>query len=128
MTAMIDETPETARDRVSRCGTALAKAELELKRARDAEVDARHTFEAARRRTMLSDDCPKVTRGGVTTAERDAWVEEQSSSAELLFQIAEVRRQAAKDHYETVNTQAMLAMAILRSIDTAFNVAGRSQP
>lgn len=125
---MSDETPETARDRVSRCGTALAAAELELKRSRDAEVDAKHTYEAARRRAMLSKDCPKVTRGGITTAERDAWVEDQAADEEMQFQVAEVRRQSAKDHYETINTQAMLAMAILRSIDTAFNIAGRSQP
>ena len=121
---MSDETPETARLRITRCGTQLTTAEIALRNARDVEVEARHTYEAARRRAMLSKDCPKVTRGGVTTAERDAHVDDQCADEYRAYQIAEAVRQAAKDHLEVARDQGMLSMSILRSIDTAYNVSG----
>jgi hypothetical protein len=113
---------------VVKLGSEMTKAELGLRAARDAEVDAKHTYEAAHRRAMLSKDCPKVTRGGTTTAERDAWVEDQCAGEYMQFQVAEVRRQAAKDHLDVTRDQGMLSMALLRSIDTAFNVIVKGQP
>src|SRR2546423_168184 len=53
----------------------LARAQVVLLEARDAEVDARHEYDRTRRRALLSDKSPKVTRGGYTVAEQSAWVE-----------------------------------------------------
>ena len=102
----------------------LALSQTELARARDAEVDAKHTFEAAHRRAMLSKDCPKVTRGGWTTAERDAWVDDQAAEQERAYDIAVARREAAADHLRTLRDQAMLVMALGKSVQASYSLAG----
>jgi hypothetical protein len=58
----------------------LARAQVVLREARDAEVDARHEYDRARRRALLSDKSPKVTRGGYTVAEQAAWVDEECAT------------------------------------------------
>jgi hypothetical protein len=124
MTAEELETPVTARNRCRQVGSMLAAAELGLKRARDAEVEAEHVYQQAHRRALLMPDCPRPRRGenGVTVADRDGWVDEQCDASEFAYKLATAARLAAKDHYETVNTQAMLAQAILKSIDRAVAI------
>lgn len=125
MTAEDNETPVTARNRVRRVGSDLVRAEMDLKAARDAEVNAKHDYEKAKRAAALSPDAPRVVRGGTTVAEREAWVDERCDSLEFQYRLAEATRQAAKDHYDTINTQAMLSQAILKSIDAAFRMGTR---
>ena len=123
---MSDDTPASARDRIEKIGTELARASLALKRARDAEVEAEHTYEAQRRAWLLSTECPKVSRTGTTAAERDAWVDSRCDETYFKFRVATATREAAKDSLAVCQTQAMLAMALLRSVDTAYNMAGVS--
>ena len=123
-----DVTPEAARRRLLSCDNAMAAAELDLRRARDAEVDALHTYQAAQRRAMLSKDRPMVSRGGVTTAERDAWVDDQAAGEQRVADVARVRRESAADHLRVVRDQGMLCMALLRSLDAAYAMAGRVNP
>lgn len=104
--------------------TELTRAEAALRHARDAEVAAKHAFEAAHRRALLSDDCPKVTRGGFTTAERDAWVAEQVVGLEQAFDLAEATRKAAEDHLRVVRDQAMIVMSLGKSVNAAYSMAG----
>jgi len=61
----------------------LTRAQAALRQARDLEVDARHEYERARRRALLSDKSPKVTRGGYTVAEQSAWVDEQCADLKV---------------------------------------------
>jgi hypothetical protein len=119
------ETPVTARNRIRAVGSQLVQAELSLKRARDAEVEARQAYESAKRAAALSPEAPRVARGGATVAEREAWVDERCERLEFAYRVAEANRQAATDHYKTVDTQAMLAQAILKSIDRAFSAGTR---
>jgi hypothetical protein len=125
VTAEEFETPVTARNRVRSVGSDLVRAEQDLKRARDAEVNAKHEYESAKRKAALSAEAPKVERGGATVAEREAWVADRCDRLEFAFLVAEANRQAAVDHYRTLDTQAMLAQAILKSIDRAFSLGTR---
>jgi hypothetical protein len=114
------ETPMVARARCVSIGAQLTAAERQLKAARDAEVRAHHDHRSARRRLQLSDSRPKVERGGATVAEQQAWVDSQVEQLELAADLAEAARIAAKDHHSTLETQAMLAQSLLKSIDRAF--------
>lgn len=122
------ETPVTARDRIRSVGSAITRAELDLKTARDREVNAKHDYEKALRAALLSPEAPRVTRGGITVDERKAWAEDRVDDQRFAFMVAEANRQAASDHYRTLDVQAMLAQAILKSIDRAFSMGtGRDQ-
>src|SRR5690606_15957079 len=102
----------------------LTRAQVALAQARDAEVRAKHTFEAARRRALLSEDCPKVSRGQVTTAERDAWVDEATARERWQWELAVVRREAAQDHLRILRDQAVIVMSLGKSVTAAYQMAG----
>ncbi|MFN2636823.1 MAG: hypothetical protein ABR585_07350 [Gemmatimonadaceae bacterium] len=102
----------------------LTHAQQQLALARDTEVRAKHAYEAAKRRALLSEGRPKVTRGGTTTAERDAWVDEQAKRECWQHALAESHREAAQDHMRVVRDQAMVVMALGKSVTAAYNVAG----
>jgi hypothetical protein len=117
-------TPVMAEKRLVALDTAMTQAELALRRARDAEVEKKHTYEAAKRRAFLSTECPRPTRGGHTVADRDVWVDDRCADEQRAYDIATAAREGAQDHHRTVRDQAMVAMALLRSVTTAYNVSG----
>ena len=75
-----DVTPEAARRRLLSCDNAMTAAELDLRRARDAEVEALHTYQASQRRAMLSEECPAVTRGSPRAKGTRGWTPGQRST------------------------------------------------
>lgn len=119
------ETPVTARNRIRSVGSELVRAEMDLKNARDREVNAKHAYEKALRAAVLSPEAPRVERGGATVTERDAWAESRCEVQKFEYMVAEANRQAAQDHYRTLDTQSMLAQALLKSIDRAFSIGTR---
>jgi hypothetical protein len=121
-----DLTPAQIEAKLRRLVNDLALAQSALREARDAEVDAKHAYEAKSRKALLSDECPKVTRGGFTTAERDAWVSEQAAAEEKVYDLAEARRKAAEDYLRTLRDQSMIVMALGKSVQAAFSLAGVS--
>lgn len=121
---MSDLTPIQIERKLTALVNALAGAQNELRVARDEEIAAKHLFEAKYRAAMLSPDRPKVERGGYTTAERDAWVEEQSARERLNYDIHEAARKAAEDHLRTLRDQAMIVMSLGKSVNTAYSLAG----
>lgn len=104
----------------------LTRAQLALSSARDAEVEAKHAYEAAHRRAILSPECPKVTRGGWTSAERDAWVAEKAASEQRLYEVFEVKRKAAEDHLRTLRDQGVIVATLAKSVHQAYGMAGRT--
>lgn len=122
------ETPVTARARVLRYGSMVTQAELDLKRAREAEVEAMRILRKAKVVAQLSPDAPKVVRGGATVADKLAWVEQAVEDERFALDLATVMRQAAWDHYQRIDKQASLAQSILKSIDNSFGWGtGREQ-
>jgi hypothetical protein len=119
-------TPVAAEKRLVALDNEMTKAELELRRARDAEVDAKHAYEAARRRAGFDKDCPRVERGGATVDMRKDWIEDRCAEEGRTYDLKTAAREAAQDHHRTVRDQAMVAMALLRSVTTAYNMSGVS--
>lgn len=119
-------TPVAAEKRLLVLDTEMTKAELDLRRARDAEVEAKHTYEAARRRAGFDKDCPRVARGAATVDERKQWIDDRCADEQRAYDLRVAAREGALDHHRTVRDQAMIAMALLRSVTTAFNMSGVS--
>ncbi|MER5420387.1 hypothetical protein [Streptosporangium roseum] len=117
-------TPIGVESRLRHLVTALTQAQIALAKKRDEEVAAKHAYQAARRRAIFSPDSPKVTRGGYTTADRDAWVDEKAANEHVQYDVAVAAREAAQDHLRVVRDQAMVVMSIGSSVRTAYNVAG----
>ncbi len=124
---MSDLSPVQIERKLHSLVTDLTKAQLDLARVRDREVAAKHVYEASHRRAVLSPDCPKVTRGGVTTAERDAWVGAQVADDERAYEIAVAVREAATDHLRTLNTQSVIVAALAKSVGASYAFAGRGE-
>lgn len=119
-------TPVAAEQRLVALDTAMTQAELALRRARDAEVAAKHAYEAARRNAGFDKDCPRVERGGATVDMRKQWIDDRCAREQRDYDIKTAAREAAQDHHRTVRDQAMIAMALLRSVTTAYNMSGVS--
>lgn len=119
-------TPVAAEKRLLDLDNQMTQAELALRRARDAEVEAKHAYEAARRRAGFDRDCPRVERGGATVDMRKQWIEDRCADEGRTYDIKTAAREAAQDHHRTVRDQAMVAMALLRSVTTAYNMSGVS--
>jgi hypothetical protein len=119
-------TPVAAERRLLALDNEMAKAELALRSARDTEVDRKHEYEAARRQAGFHKDCPVVARGRSTVDERKQWIDDQCAKQQRAYDLAVAAREGALDHHRTVRDQAMVAMALLRSVTTAYNMSGVS--
>ena len=106
--------------------TDLTRAQAALAQARDLEVDARHEYERAKRRALLSEKSPKVTRGGYTVAEQSAWVDEQCGDLKFAADKATVIREAAQDRLRVLLAQAEIVRSLGASVRTAYELAGAS--
>jgi hypothetical protein len=105
----------------------LSAAYKDLAEARDAEVHAKHAYEAEHRAALLDPNRPKVERGGMTTAERDAWVADRAAARKQDYDIAEVIRKAAEDHLRVVRDQASVVQTLARSVQQAYSMAGTGE-
>lgn len=124
---MSDLTPAAVETKLRSLVTQLTEAQRALAMARDEEVSALHEFKRAHRRLLLGGDCPPVSRGGVTMAERDAWVEERCSTEQEAFDLAEAKRKAAEDHLRVVRDQSVVVAALAKSVNAAYAFAGRGE-
>jgi hypothetical protein len=96
----------------------------DLKAVRDAEVEAEAVYLSARRRAYFDENCPVVVRGGVTTAEREAWVEREVEDVEQKWKLAKSTTQAAKDRMDTIRSQAVLISALAKTTSLIHSTAG----
>lgn len=121
---MSELTPVAVEAKLRSLVTELSRAQKALADTRDVEVEAKHTYESQHRAWLLSDDCPAVTRGGVTTAERDAWVAAKVGAEQHAYAVAEAARKAAEDHLRVVRDQASVVQTLARSVQQAYSAAG----
>lgn len=123
---MSDLTPVAIEAKLRQCVNDLARGQSRLREARDLEVGRKHEYEAARRRAILSVECPKVRRDGATALERDAWVENEAAPQQRAYDIAEANRKAAEDALRTTRDTAMVCMALGKSVTASYQLAGVS--
>ncbi len=109
----------------------LEAARMALASARDEEVDAEHALKAALRKARLSKECPKagvVDGVRITVAYVNDWVEDHCADEELTWMLAKAKRQAAKDHHETLRTQGSLAQSISKSVADSYRGTKSGEP
>jgi hypothetical protein len=116
--------PVQVEQKLRQCVTDLYAAEKQLAEARDAETNAELAYRRYHRQALLSDDCPKVTRGGCTVTERDAWVEEKCAQWFEHYRMAQTRSQAAQDHVRTVRDVASAVQSIASLVRQAYSMGG----
>ena len=102
----------------------LTRAQQALAQARDIEVDRKHELGRERRRALLATERPKVARGGFTTAERDAWVDERVAVQQFDYDKAVVARESAQDHLRVLRDQAEIVRSLGASVRQAYEMAG----
>ena len=117
-------TPLSVEQKLRQLVNDLARAQVVLREARDGEVDVRHEYERARRKALLSEKSPKVTRGGYTVAEQAAWVEEECADLKFAADNAVVVREAAQDRLRVLLAQAEIVRSLGASVRTAYEMAG----
>lgn len=117
-------TPVAVEQKLRHLVNDLSRAQAALAQARDLEVDARHEYDRARRRALLSDKSPKVTRGGYTVAEQSAWVDDQCADLKFAADKATVVREAAQDRLRVLLATAEVCRSLAASVRTAYEMAG----
>lgn len=117
-------TPLAVEAKLRQLVTELSRAQSALRQARDLEVDARHEYDRAKRRALLSEKSPKVTRGGYTVAEQSAWVDDQCADLKLKSDKATVVREAAQDRLRVLLAQAEIVRSLGASVRQAYELAG----
>lgn len=80
------------------------------------------------RRAMFNPDCPKVTRGGATVSERDAWVEDRVADEYRAYRIAKVACEAAQDHMRATRDVAATVQSLGALVRQAYGMANQQCP
>lgn len=120
-------TPPGAEAKLASYSDALDEAQENLRKARDAEVEAEEDRDAAKRRAQMSPDCPKVgVFGGVrtTVAYQQAWIAEEIADEEHAYRMAKLARQAASDHLKKVGKQGGYQQTLTNSVRDAYRGTG----
>lgn len=120
-------TPLSVESKLRSLVTELSRAQQALRQARDGEVDKRHDYERAKRRALLGEKAPKVTRGGYTVAEQTAWVDTECSDLKYDADKATVIREAAQDHLRVLLAQSEIVRSLGASVRQAYETAGSHQ-
>lgn len=124
---MSDMTPVDIEREINRLKNATAGVYGDLRQARVDEIDAKHRLKRANVFAINRVDCPRVSRTGVTVADRDAWLYEQIADEEYAADMAEVSRKNAEDAVRELQLQASLTQTEARSVFQAYAVAGRGE-
>jgi hypothetical protein len=121
-----DLTPSACDAMLKTVFNAVSVAQRELREARTVEVNARRTYKRASVKATLSPAAPKVTRGGYTTAERDAWVDDKVDAEEFAYDQAKAARESAEDYIRSLRDQGVLVATLAKSVQQAYGMAGRA--
>lgn len=119
-------TPIAVERKLTSLVTELTRAQQALAAARDAETDAEIALRKAKARAYHHPDCPKVTRGGYTVGDRDAFVEEHVQAEWATHRLAVTAREVAADNLRTVRDVAEVVRSLGASVRTAYDMAGRA--
>lgn len=119
-------TPVQIETKLSGLVNEMYQAQKTLAAARDTETGAEIEYKRARARTTLRPDCPKPTRGGYTTSDKDAWIDEQVIAEWTAYKVATTVREVAQDNLRVVLAVAETVRSLGASVRTAYSLAGSS--
>lgn len=117
-------TPVQIEAKLTALVTEMYQAQKALATARDNETAAELDYKRARARTTLRQDCPKPTRGGYTTSDKDAWIDEQVTAEYVAYKVATTAREVAQDNLRVVLAVAETVRSLGASVRTAYSLAG----
>jgi hypothetical protein len=105
-------------------GPASDQANRQYEKARFALANAKDALEKAKRRTLLSEDCPKVRRDGWTVAERDAYVDDKCATEHTAYLLAQAAMDTATNTVFAVKEQISSAQTLSQNIRSEASLAG----
>ena len=104
--------------------TEMTHAQQTLAAARNAETDAEIAYKRAKARAFHHSDCPHVSRGGHTVADRDAWVDTRVMDEWAQARVATTAREVAQDNLRVVLAIAETVRSLGASVRSAYSLAG----
>jgi hypothetical protein len=117
-------TPIQIENKLSGLVNEMYAAQKTLAVARDTETASEIDYKRARAKTTLRSDCPKPTRGGYTTSDKDAWIDEQTINEWTAYKVATTAREVAQDNLRVVLAVAETVRSLGASVRTAYSLAG----
>lgn len=106
--------------------TEMTAAQQALRDRRDAETRAEIAYKTAKARAFHDENCPRPSRGGITTAERDSWIDELILDEWSAYRIATTAREIAQDRLRVVLAIAETVRSLGASVRSAYSLAGTS--
>jgi antirestriction protein ArdC len=119
-------TPVEVEARLSGLVTEMTQAQRDLAKARDAETQAEIAYKRAKARAFHHSDCPHVSRGGHTVADRDAWIDTKVMDEWAQARVATTAREVAQDNLRVVLAVAETMRSLGVSVRSAYSLAGAS--
>lgn len=120
------QTPPGAEAALQFFSDALDAAQKALEKAANEEIEAELARDAARRRWLLSAECPKAAGPDrtCTVTERDAWVDSRIEDEEREFRIKRAAAKAAAKRMDVLGKQGSYQQSINRSVGTSYQGTG----
>ena len=104
--------------------TEMTGAQRTLAAARDAETTAEIAFKRAKAQAFHHSDCPHVSRGGHTVADRDSWVDRKVMDEWAHARVATTAREVATDNLRVVLAVAETVRSLGASVRQAYSLSG----
>lgn len=104
--------------------TDLTRAQQTLAEARNKETEAEIAYKRAQAAAFHHSDCPHVSRGVHTVADRDAWVQRKVMNEWAQARVATTAREVAQDNLRVLLAIAESTRSLGASVRTAYSMAG----
>lgn len=113
-------TPVEIEQALNQLLNAVAKNQIMLMQLRTQEVNAKIAYEKRHLIATMGVDCPKVSRGGVTVAERDDWIRKEEFDEYEAYEIAKKRTKNCRDYMEMLQQQCSLVQSMNKSVVASY--------
>jgi hypothetical protein len=123
---MSDLTPARIEERLSALVTAITRAQMQLRDARDAETEAEIALRKAEIQAAFDPSCPKVRRGEATVGDRDRWIDRAVLPAWEAHRRAVTAREKAIDFTKAVAAELECVRSQGTLVRQAYSLAGTS--
>lgn len=121
---MSDLTPVQVEAKLLALTNDMYAAQKALAAARDAETTAEVAYKRTKAAAFHHSDCPHVSRGVHTVADRDAWVERKVMDQWAHARVATTAREVAQDNLRVVLAVAETVRSLGASVRSAYSLAG----